>query len=340
MPSILKKILIGLAGLIVLCVLATPLLPGSVHVERSIVIAAPQANLFELLNGYARFNDWSPWQATDGESTFSIEGPASGVGARMTWSGEEFGEGSQTITAAIPHERIEVALDFGTGSQPTSYLALAPADGGTQVTWGFQDQWSSFDVMNRWFGLLMSGFIGDDYARGLERLKTLAESLPPQDIAGLDVSLVDTQPFAVVLAHGVTTTDPADFVPAVAGAFKVVEAAVARAQLPRLASPVRVTFGLQWDEAKGVFEYEAAIPVAVNEATVEAPLEFRVLTGQRAVRATHRGDPAGTADVHAQIAAWLAVRGLSAGGPVWEATLSAPEAPPEAQVTEIYYPLR
>ena len=65
--TILKRVTIGLVALIVLVVVIGFLMPRQVHVERSIVINAPQAQLFDALYSFKRLNDFSPWAALDPE---------------------------------------------------------------------------------------------------------------------------------------------------------------------------------------------------------------------------------------------------------------------------------
>ena len=51
---------------------------------------------------------------------------------------------------------------------------LAAADGGTEVTWGFETD-LGMNPVGRWMGLMMDSWIGADYEAGLARLKALVE---------------------------------------------------------------------------------------------------------------------------------------------------------------------
>src|ERR1700741_2672311 len=112
--SILKKLAIGLGSLVVLFFAVAFLLPRTAHVERSAVIDAPPATVFTVLNGFRQFNQWSPWADIDPQAKTAFEGPATGVGAKMSWSGNaSVGTGSQEILESKPHEFLKLRLTLG-----------------------------------------------------------------------------------------------------------------------------------------------------------------------------------------------------------------------------------
>lgn len=171
----LKNALIGIAGLcVVLCAIAF-LLPSSVRVERDILIERPPAVVFAVLDDPSRFNDWSPWYGIDPQAKYELSGPPRGVGATMSWSGnDDVGSGTQRIIASIPDSRIDCALEFsGFGAATTSYL-LEPEAGGTRLRWVYQSELGLNPLM-RWLGLFMDGWVGPDYEKGLAKLKAMLE---------------------------------------------------------------------------------------------------------------------------------------------------------------------
>jgi hypothetical protein len=173
------KLLKGLLGLLlllgVLLVAGAMLLPATTHVERTIVIERPQAEVFAVLNSFQRFNQWSPWAEYDPDAVYTFEGPSHGVGARMSWVGNRsVGSGSQTIRESIPYSHIVVALEFN-GDASTASYALAPDGEATRLTWSFESE-HGFNPLSRWMGLLFEKMIGSDYEDGLAKLKSLLES--------------------------------------------------------------------------------------------------------------------------------------------------------------------
>lgn len=151
-------------------------LPASAHVERSTFIQAPPSTVFALLNDFREFNRWSPWAKLDADTRYTFEGPPTGTGARMTWHSEHpgVGSGSQQIVASSAPRRVEVVLEFGDQDPARAYYDLQALGGGTQVTWGFDSEFG-YNLVGRYFGLLLDGWIGADYEKGLANLKVLAE---------------------------------------------------------------------------------------------------------------------------------------------------------------------
>jgi uncharacterized protein YndB with AHSA1/START domain len=194
----LKGLLLVLGALLLVFVLGGLLLPDRVEVERSIHIERPPAQVFAALNGFARFNEWSPWADYDTTARYDLSGPPSGVGARMEWIGEK-GAGSQQILLAVPDELIVVDLDFGgDGSAEARYL-LVPENGGTRTIWQLRSELDGPRM--RWIGLMFERMIGPDYERGLASLKRLLEAEPLPAAPGGDAQ--------AIRADGLETGDPA-----------------------------------------------------------------------------------------------------------------------------------
>jgi Polyketide cyclase / dehydrase and lipid transport len=173
--TILKRVIIGLVTLIVLVVVIGFLLPRQVHVERSIVINAPQAQLFERMNGFKHFNAFSPWAVRDPNIQYTYEGPETGVGARMSWVSNDpkLGSGTNEIVESKSPDLIRTKLDFG-GQLAEATFRFEPAGGATRVTWGFDGDLGNNPVM-RFVGLMFDKWIGSDYEKGLARMKEVME---------------------------------------------------------------------------------------------------------------------------------------------------------------------
>lgn len=174
-----RGLLYALACLAVLLLAAGLFLPKSAHVERSVVTTATFETVYGIVNGFARFNEWSPWVDEDPATKYTFSGPPTGVGAKMSWTSDkpEVGAGSQEITAVDPGRSVTTRLDFGDQGQASSRIDLAGEAGGTRITWSFDTSFED-DYFGRYFGLLFDRLIGADYEEGLARLKALAEAAP------------------------------------------------------------------------------------------------------------------------------------------------------------------
>ena len=172
----LKRVLLGILVVIVLVLVVGFALPRQVHIERSIVVNAPQAQLFDALDGFKRFNEFSPWAALDPNTQYSYSGPESGVGAKMSWTSTDskVGSGTNEIVDSTPPDFIRTRLVFSGQGPAEASFKFEPADGGTRVTWGFDCDLGNNPIAH-YFGLMFDKWIGSDYEKGLAKLKQVME---------------------------------------------------------------------------------------------------------------------------------------------------------------------
>ena len=174
------KVIVGLliaAGLIV--VGFGLVLPKEYRVERSIEIDAAPEVVFDHVNTLKSWDAWSPWMAKDPSIENSYSGPEAGVGSKVTWTSENSGNGSQTITFSKRPKRIEMHLDFGDMGRPRADWTFEPSVEGVRVTWGLSGTASG--VLGGYFAKMMDDWVGPDYEDGLARLKKVVEEAPPAE---------------------------------------------------------------------------------------------------------------------------------------------------------------
>lgn len=179
----MKKVTVIVLFLFAIFVATGYLLPKQVHIERSITVDRPAKEMFELLNSYRYYNQWSPWAERDPNAEFVITGPESGVGARMSWIGEPHlvGTGWQEIVASKPFEQINIKLDFEAQGVADTGFRLVSLGNSTRVTWFYDSDLTEGinfpdSFLARYFGLLFDRWVGGDYEQGLANLKQFAES--------------------------------------------------------------------------------------------------------------------------------------------------------------------
>jgi hypothetical protein len=174
----LKKLLLILgAGLAILMVVIA-MQPATFKVERSTVIAAPPDVVLAQIDDFHRWAAWSPWEKLDPNMKRTFEGPASGIGAMYSWTGNsDVGSGKMTITGYEQAKKLDIKLEFlepMAATNTTEFITAADA-GGTKLSWVMN---GNHNFMGKAFGLFMDldTMIGKDFDNGLAALKTVAEA--------------------------------------------------------------------------------------------------------------------------------------------------------------------
>lgn len=340
--KVLKWMMIVVGVLVAAVAGGSLFLPDHVHVERSIVIERPPATVFALLNGFRRFNEWSPWADLDPKTVYTQEGPAVGPGARFSWASEnkDVGSGSQEILESVPGDHVKVRLIFADFDfDNTATYLLAPEGTATKVTWTYDSDFNG-DLLGRLFGPMMDSMLGPDYEKGLAKLKPLAESLPAVDLAGFDVTVADAKPIAIASTMGTSTTDSADIARAMTAAYAKINAAMAAASLKEAAPPLEITH--KWDPQGKVYEFEAAIPVDRADAVLpDGDVKIGATPGGLTATVKYVGPYAGLSAAYEKLAAWQKATGLESNGDPWEQYLNDPGTVAEAELlTAINQPVK
>ena len=176
------RILIGVAGVLILFVAVAATRPSAYHVEHKLEVAAPADLVFGVLNDLHQFAAvlvlfGSPWEKADPNMQKTFEGPAAGVGQSVAWSGNmQVGTGKMTIEESVPGQKVRMRLEFvkPMKSTATCALTLAGTPAGSLVTWSMD---GNHNFIGKAFGMFMDmdNMLGTDIEKGLAQLKTVAE---------------------------------------------------------------------------------------------------------------------------------------------------------------------
>jgi hypothetical protein len=153
---------------------------GDFEVSRSATIAAPPRRLHELIDDFHQWRSWSPWEDVDPNLQREYSGADSGVGARYAWEGNrKAGKGSMEIVESTP-QRVELRLVFEKPWKADNRVVfdLVPSgDNVTQVTWRMLGTTTGVGAL---FSKVvpMDRMVGKDFEKGLERMKSAAETAP------------------------------------------------------------------------------------------------------------------------------------------------------------------
>ncbi len=173
-----KKLVVGVIAAIAMFCAVVASRPNDFKVSRSATMAATPAAVFEQVNDFHKWDNWSPWAKMDPNAKTTFEGPTSGVGAKFGWSGNgDVGAGSMTIVDSKPNELVRIRLDFTKPMQGTSDIELKfePQGEQTKVTWSMAGK-NNFIAKAVSLFMDCEKMIGDQYDKGLANLKALVEA--------------------------------------------------------------------------------------------------------------------------------------------------------------------
>lgn len=358
--DMVRKIAIGFGALVILLIGVAFVLPSTTHVERSAVIKASPEEVFSVVNDYTRFNEWSPWAEMDPDMKYTLDGPPTGVGAKMSWTSDKVGSGSQQIVESEPFKHVRTKLDFGGRGPAVATFNLEPVEGGTKIVWGL-DVDAGMNPIDRYFGLMLDSFVGKDYERGLEKLKALVEAsadaatrealadpgtgaMPPDiytpvaadPTKGPEVVTVEARP--IIKTQGsAPAADDAALSAALGGAFqKILTFAESNALEVGGGAPTAVTVSHE----NGVWVFEAAMPLSAPPATAPGEaegVEIGKSYAGKAVKVTHKGPYSTLKSAYERLHAYTKENKLKEKGLAWEEYVGDPaETGDENLLTNVY----
>lgn len=174
--KIVKKILIGIAAIIVLVLVVALFMPREYSISRSVVINKPKAEVFDFVKHIKNQDSYSVWNMADPNKKQTFTGEDGTVGFKNYWNGnDDVGEGEQEITAIKEGERLDVDIRFKRPfeSNMKAYTTTETVDANstrvTNVCYG-ESGWPG-NIMNP----MMDGMIGKDLQQNLDNMKALLE---------------------------------------------------------------------------------------------------------------------------------------------------------------------
>lgn len=333
----LKKILIGIVGVVVVLLIIGFVLPGKMEISKSISVNAPAGYAFEEVNNLKSNENWSYWiNLYKNNMTIAYGDIKSGVGAVSEWDGSESGKGKMTITESIPDKSIKMDLDFMEDGTAKSWYTFEPDGEGTKITTGFTTD-MGMNPIGRWMGILMKPEMEKAFDYNLSKLKEIAEAKPKFSVA---ITEETTQPISYI---GISTTmsyENAEAIGTQMGkSYGELMTALGKAKVEMTGA----AFALypKWDEATKTMEMVCALPVA---ADAKLPSKYKVMqnAGGKAIKAVHMGDYNKMMSTHEQVVQYIAFKKLEMNGAPWEVYMTDPTVEKDTAkwVTEIYYPVK
>lgn len=337
----LKIILYVLLALVVIGGVLTFVAPTTCTVERAVVINAPKEVVFKNIKYFSNSEKWSPWKDYDPNMKVTLEGTDGEVGAISRWEGnKDVGKGSQEITRIEDMKRVEEKLRFiePFESEADVYLQMDDdSSGAVKVTWSFTSESPRpFNI----FGLFvdMDKMMGDDFEKGLNRLKTLSEedakNIPEMATVSYSINEIEFPGKTYVGKKETVGWDKIGefYQTSLPEVFK----ALGTAHIAMDGAPCGLYF--VWDEANQKTEMAAAIPVKELKKDIKGISKFEVASG-KALQVAYYGAYEKIGDAHNAIDAYIKEKGYAQHGTVIEEYVTDPsnEKDTSKWLTNIYY---
>lgn len=174
--KILKRILIGLAALVILLLVVALFVKKDYKVEREVVVNKPKDNVFSFLKYTKNQDSFNKWIMTDPLIQKSYKGTDGTVGFVYAWDSKgQAGKGEQEIKNIQEGQRVDLNVHFikpMDGNASVWMTTDAVAANQTTVKWGMEGHNSyPFNIMN----LFVPSILGKDLQTSLNTLKTVLE---------------------------------------------------------------------------------------------------------------------------------------------------------------------
>ena len=177
--KILKRILIVLVVLIAVVAIIGMFMSPEVHVERSMNMKASPEAVYNQVAELKNWDNWMPWNKIDPNWTRTYGEKTSGVGATYSWKSKDsnVGEGSITITEAVPNEKVTTTLHFEGQGDATGGYKIDRTDAGTKFTWSM-DMNMGANPFKRIMGSMMDKMMAPWFDKGMVSLDSVAQLTP------------------------------------------------------------------------------------------------------------------------------------------------------------------
>jgi len=276
------EIIVALIIVAVLGVVAGFVMPGTGHVERSLVVGKDLRQVYDVMDNLRRFPDYSTLGSDDPNIKYALSGPAYGPGATLSWTSnvDKVGDGKLTIASATPdfskinpavnHAEIVWNLDndwHGTDKHFTIDLDRHGRTGKlTKITWSYDVSYG-FNLISRYSRLYIHGEPDSLIQYSLSNLENVLAAVPNVDYSDLIPYIVQTKPTPVLL---ISDSSPrkdglAGLDDVMANDMKQLQAAAKKLGV-NIVGP-RITFTTNYGDE--IYSFDIALPIDSNTLTVD-----------------------------------------------------------------------
>ncbi len=341
--KIVKRIALVLGILVGIWIIIALFVPAACHIERSTVINAPAATVYEQVNSFHNWKSWSYWDNID-KTTMkdSFAGPEAGVGHTHYWDSpnKSVGKGHLVITKSEPNSFVETELFFdGMGSSPGGWKMMDTV-GGTKVT-TYMDMESPFFMRPLMLFMNMEKRLGGDFEKSLAGLKRISEAKANETpVSNVKIEATTVEPMKIMSIMDSCTS--ADITQKLGALYGEIFTANAKQKLTQQGAPFAVYHkAVTNPDGSMFFVLQAGIPVDKAGKT-EGRVKYWETPAGNVVKGSHYGSYESTPKTHEQMDKWMAANGKTVDGAPWEVYVTDPgvEKDQSKWLTEIYYPVK
>lgn len=161
-------------------------LPAHRSYTHSVETNRPLNVVFDMLNGFQRFNDWNRMQQIDPNVKFTLSGPASGVGAKLEYSSlnPRVGKGSWELIESIPGEEIVYRLENSALGTNKTMRFRFDRTGRSQRNVEIKQRYRveyGMNLIGRYAGMYVASNVGDGIKASLRTLSNALAGVPRVD---------------------------------------------------------------------------------------------------------------------------------------------------------------
>jgi uncharacterized protein YndB with AHSA1/START domain len=263
------ELLVSLLIVFVLVVVVGALLPAHGHLERSVEVSSPLRQIYDSVDTFRRYPEWSALRRLDPQTKMTLEGPESGKGARVKWTSAspQVGDGALEITSNEQDSKVVMGLTNDWSGEDKKYtVTLTPSQNGKTVVinWAYDADYG-WNLKWRYAGLYINGDPASQIQTNLTNIAAMLASFPNVDYKDqqIDVTDVASKPVFIVATKAKRSLD--EVAEATDTAVKEIEAALKKTGLTE-AGP-RMTITTNWGEED--YAFSVAVPVSAQTFTLD-----------------------------------------------------------------------
>lgn len=262
------EVLLALLIVFVLAVLVGVMLPAHGHIERSVEVSSPVRQVYDSINSFRRYPQWSSLRNSDPRVQMRLSGPEFGKDAKVSWSSDlkKIGDGSLKIISNEQDSKVVMAVDNGwAGTDKTYTVQIVPSSNGKtlKINWAYDADYG-WDLIGRYAGLYINGDPASSAQVSLNNLAAMLAGFPNIDYKDQKIDVVDVAAKPVFLVATKSKRSLDDVADATSTALTEIEAAMKKAGVT--AAGPRMTITTEWGEED--YTFSVAVPVSAASITL------------------------------------------------------------------------